>query len=379
MKLMSGHFVITGVHCKTFCINVLIRYQSCLLLNRFREYYRTYIILIKISNRSINRVYKVGNVYKWVRMARKYSSSDTDLVAAALSTLTDNFIVSQRKHDKLYKNTSDKWRRHDITIGHSDSIQLSGKTRDRAFGLSGVADGVFVQDNNGQLYPIAVDVSTGKVADLKSKIERMTGVSVKQQSLIYGGEVLCDTDTLGHNSVCNQATLLLRYDREVSARVPQYLHSSDLAPAYNYDLSHLTDNGTVYRRGGWVYKRPYGWNRLALNVLGRYNSNTWLGLKGIRTCESTGEWMVSFHGVMESDFLGGDGERDVAGRVHSTADIDSVEFERFIKVFELGGSRFKAVFQNRVNPLNIEATEQGNFMCGIGDIRPYGICVKKIV
>ena len=313
-------------------------------------------------------------------MARKYSSSDNDLVAAALSTLTDNFIVSQRAHDNRHKkDTTCRWRRHDITVGHSESIQLSDGAAARLFDGTSVANGVFVQDKNGQLYPISVDISADKVRDLKSKIEKISGVSVAQQSLIYGGEVLRDTDKLNYSSVCNLATLFLTYDRAEPAMVQQYLHNSDLAPAYNYDLTQLKDNGAVYRRGGLVYKRPYGWNRIALNVLGKYNDDTWLGFKGVRTEESAGEWLVSFHGVLESDFMRGDEKIGAASRVRSTADIDSVEFEQFAKVFEFGGYRFKAVYQNRINPCNVDVISAGHFVCGIGDIRPYGICVKMIV
>ena len=177
-----------------------------------------------------------------------------------------------------------------------------------------MANGVFVQDKNRQLYSISVDISTDKVRDLKSKTEKISGVSVAQQSLIYGEEVLRDTDKLNYSSVCNLDTLFLTYDRAEPASGQQYLHNSDLAPAYNYDLTQLKDNGAVYRRGGLVYKRPYGWNRIALNVLGKYSDDRWLGAKGVRTQESAGEWLVSSHGVLESDFMRGDGKIGAASR-----------------------------------------------------------------
>ena len=311
-------------------------------------------------------------------MAKKFPSSDSDLVAAALSTLTDNFIVSQREHDKQHKDKAGKWKKHDITVGHSESIQLSGASK--IFDAENI-NGVFIHDKNGQLYPIPVDIGTDKVTDLKSKIEKVCGVCVEQQSLIYGGEVLRDTDTLNESSVCNQATLFLTYEREAPApaRARQYLDNRDLAPEFNFDLTNCKDDGVEYRRGGGVYKRPYGWNRIALNVLGRYSSDIWLGLKGVRTRESPGEWLVSFYGVMEVDFLRRHGKVGTANRVHSTPDIDCVEFEQFVRVFMFGGVKFKAVYQNRVNSLNLVVTDDGHFVCNIGDVRPYGICVKQIL
>lgn len=34
-------------------------------------------------------------------------------------------------------------------------------------------------------------------------------------------------------------------------------------------------------RGGFVYFRLYGWKRLVINVVGRYENDEWFGLDGI--------------------------------------------------------------------------------------------------
>ena len=46
---------------------------------------------------------------------------------------------------------------------------------------------------------------------------------------------------------------------------------------YNYDFTNKSDDGKVYKRGKWNYKRPYGWNRVALNVKSSYPDSAWLG------------------------------------------------------------------------------------------------------
>ena len=46
---------------------------------------------------------------------------------------------------------------------------------------------------------------------------------------------------------------------------------------YNYDFTNMSDDGTVFERGEWNYKRPYGWNRVALNVKSSYPDSAWLG------------------------------------------------------------------------------------------------------
>ena len=44
------------------------------------------------------------------------------------------------------------------------------------------------------------------------------------------------------------------------------LDPKTLDPGYNYDFTTETDDGRVYKRGDTVYKRPYGWKRVALNL-----------------------------------------------------------------------------------------------------------------
>ena len=68
---------------------------------------------------------------------------------------------------------------------------------------------------------------------------------------------------------------------------------------YNYDFSDLEDDGTRYIRGGRKYIRPYGWNRVALNVKDKYDDTEWLGgVRGtIRTESVSREWPVSYHGT----------------------------------------------------------------------------------
>lgn len=46
---------------------------------------------------------------------------------------------------------------------------------------------------------------------------------------------------------------------------------------HDFDFSNMCDNGKVFYRGGYRYYRPYGWRRIALNVAGKYENDTWLG------------------------------------------------------------------------------------------------------
>uniref|UniRef100_A0A1X7SUB5 Uncharacterized protein n=1 Tax=Amphimedon queenslandica TaxID=400682 RepID=A0A1X7SUB5_AMPQE len=50
-----------------------------------------------------------------------------------------------------------------------------------------------------------------------------------------------------------------------------------MKPAFDDDFTHITDDGRVFKRGGYPYRRPYGWNRIALKVKGQYENDIWLG------------------------------------------------------------------------------------------------------
>ena len=77
-----------------------------------------------------------------------------------------------------------------------------------------------------------------------------------------------------------------------------FLDSSGLDPQYDYDFTNVEDDGKIYMRGGHQYHRPYGWNRIALKVHGKYSEgDEWLGPNGIRTKQTPNEWAVSYHGT----------------------------------------------------------------------------------
>src|SRR5205814_265326 len=57
-----------------------------------------------------------------------------------------------------------------------------------------------------------------------------------------------------------------------------YLQDNLLAPEYDYDFTNIKDDGKIFMRGNFEYKRPCGWKRIALNVLDKYEDNVWLGV-----------------------------------------------------------------------------------------------------
>ena len=151
-----------------------------------------------------------------------------------------------------------------------------------------------------------------------------------------------------------------------------------LDPQYNFDFTNLKDDGTKYQRGGRDYKRPYGWNKIALNVKNKYESRDWME-------EGGGEWVVSYHGTSKQnaeeiaktkyDLTKGKGFSLGRG-IYSSSDLAVAE--GYARPFTFENKQYKVIVQNRVN---LKGTDQfGNVFVTKEekDIRPYALLYKKV-
>uniref|UniRef100_A0A1X7TNK5 Uncharacterized protein n=1 Tax=Amphimedon queenslandica TaxID=400682 RepID=A0A1X7TNK5_AMPQE len=162
---------------------------------------------------------------------------------------------------------------------------------------------------------------------------------------------------------------------------------------YDFDFTHVDDTGTVYERGGHIYKRPCGWDRIALKVSGQYEDDRWLGSSGL-----PGEWPVSYHGTRKSGAEGITKEgydekklfRDLHGKGHySTPDINVAADEMYAASFPFEDKIYQAVMQNRVNlsPGHTTIIPKEETYAGAeyyvtpsnDDLRAYGICIREVV
>ena len=161
-----------------------------------------------------------------------------------------------------------------------------------------------------------------------------------------------------------------------------------LDPQYNVDFTNLKDDGTRYQRGGREYIRPYGWNRIALNVKNQYKSTAWLGGigGGIRADGVEGEWAVSYHGtkrrfaedIARTKYDLAKGERFLYGRgIYSTPDPEIAE--EYAQEFKYRGKRYKVILQNRVNMEDTEHVEAMDYYVtkNENNIRAYGLLFKE--
>ena len=169
------------------------------------------------------------------------------------------------------------------------------------------------------------------------------------------------------------------------------LYTDQLDPRYDFDFSDIKDDDKKYMRGGFVYLRPYGWKRLAINVVGRYENDEWLGPDGIRTKQATGEWPVSYHDtdilnanpILEERFKPGP-RALYGGGIYTSPNLEMVE-RYYAQEFKHKGKSYKIAFQNRVNPDRLKvipARETGAgadyWLSRTGDARPYGVLIREV-
>ncbi|XP_048585790.1 uncharacterized protein LOC116611845 isoform X2 [Nematostella vectensis] len=194
------------------------------------------------------------------------------------------------------------------------------------------------------------------IIEVKYLIEAKGGYPKDQQRLVFNGQVLSDEDTFEKVGIFAGATLHLIV-RLLGGECPTYrLKNDELDLPYDYDFTNTKDDGKTYMRGGFEYKRPYGWKRVAIKVLGRYESSDWLGPNGIRTSQVPREWPVAYHGtnftnansILQKGLKPGDRALYEKG-VYTSPSLQMVE-KYYAQEFKYEGKSYKIVFQSRVNP-----------------------------
>ncbi|XP_020908194.1 uncharacterized protein LOC110246217 [Exaiptasia diaphana] len=238
------------------------------------------------------------------------------------------------------------------------------------------------------------------IANIKADIEINHDIPARDIRLMFDGSAVEDHQSVRDIGIPKGGRLFLML--RLRGGCPEFQLDPDLLdPPYDYDFTYVREDGNVYCRGGKEYKRPYGWKRIALKVLGKYEDDTWLGPDGIRTQGALGEWPVSYHGtdiqaarsIIASGYRPGPWWFILGKAIYSSPSLDMVE-QHYAKSFEHGGNTYKIALQNRINPSpgHFEAVPAAKTWTGaehwlspkhdteknIHDIRPYGLLFKNI-
>ncbi|RIB15121.1 hypothetical protein C2G38_2247828 [Gigaspora rosea] len=304
-----------------------------------------------------------------------YSFHQINLVGNNQSVVVNN--NRQTDPHKMYHRSiaySKLINKKTLSDSQNDTINLGLRT---SFGIR-----VFVKTLTGKT--ITIECEGNDTIDIvKQKIQDKENIPKNKQRLSFGGVLLEDFKTLSDYCIKKESTLYLIL-RHGGGRIISYLSVKDfLDSQYDYDFTNVSDIGKTFMRGLIQYKRPCGWKRIALKVTGKYdNSNDkWLGT-------ANDAWPVSYHGtakhnaksIAEEGYDLSKGKRFVYGRgIYSTPDIHIAE--QYASEFEFEGDKYVMVFQNRVNPANLQRFPVSNGEYWVSekgeDVRPYGICIKR--
>lgn len=243
---------------------------------------------------------------------------------------------------------------------------------------------LFVKTLNGGVIECDVEPNA-KIEEIKRRIYELSNVSPDQQRLIFNGKQLEDGKIMSEYYITAESTLHLV--ARINASKPVILDPASLDSMHNYDFTDINDGSQKFTRGGERYVRPCGWKRFALNVSNKYENLLWIGSNN-----GVGEWPVSYHGTgdCENKTIAQDGYPLTKGQqfsfprgVYSTPDVSLAE--RYAKRFTYNNEQYQVIFQNRVNPANInkfQATVAGTGDYWVSpsdaDVRPYGICIRKV-
>ena len=231
--------------------------------------------------------------------------------------------------------------------------------------------------------------SSDTIENIKLKIQKIEGIPIDQQRIVFSGMELENNKTLGDYNIQKESTLYLVLRLRGGGCEEFHIQDNLLVPQYDYDFTKIKDRGKKFMRGGLEYKRPCGWKRYALKVIGKYENDIWLGAKGKSVNDS--EWAVSYHGTKienaQSIIQYGlkIGQRNAFGvGIYCTPNISTAEQYSPTFTNPFSGKKYKIVFQNRVRPSAIHrASEFGGpndywYVSDGSHIRPYSIYIKEI-
>ncbi len=127
-----------------------------------------------------------------------------------------------------------------------------------------------------------------------------------------------------------------------------------------------------------------------MNVVGKYDDDSWLGPNGIRTDSSVKEWPVSYHGtkVGRVASIVGEGLKigpgDVYGKGIYTSPSLAIADHFAGTTTEKNQTQYKCVLQSRADPKRFQVKSKKRNGCDYwispenNAVRPYGILLKEI-
>jgi ubiquitin len=247
---------------------------------------------------------------------------------------------------------------------------------------------IFVKSLTGKTIALRVEANES-IESVKAKLQYKEGIPPDQQRLICAGRQLDDGHTVANYDVHTDNTLHLVLRLACGKAGPEVdILPENVDTGYDFDFRGIDNKGIPQVRGGKPHHRACGWQRFAIKVAGKFESDAWLGMAG---STDSGEWPVSYHGtslanaksIAQHGYDLTKGKRFTYGvGVYSTP--AAAVAVQYAEIFMHDGERYQVILQSRVNPSSLivmpaERTgHSGDFYINKDkDIRPYGFLIKK--
>ena len=104
------------------------------------------------------------------------------------------------------------------------------------------------------------------VLQMKLQIQKKVQIALGQFDLLFRNRRLNDDRTEKDYGLQPESTIYLVLPLKGGGG-PHTVSTDELAPEFDFDFTYVKDDGQRYMRGGFEYKRPYGWQRFAVRVL----------------------------------------------------------------------------------------------------------------
>ena len=229
-----------------------------------------------------------------------------------------------------------------------------------------------------------------RTIDIKRGLEEDLSIPSDEQQLVCCGKRLEDDFVIPQDY--NRATLHLLSRLPGGILTPNcFIDEEDLFD-HRYDYTYPSSDERQYYRGGILYKRPNGWSKIGLNVVGKYESDDWIGVhkSGKRFENAPGEWPVAYHGTSKENAISiakyGFDEKKRVRQVYGEGDYSSPDINVasfYSQTFTYDDKTYRFVLQCRINPHTMMIIQtQGDrgesyVTKDTSDLRPYGICFRQ--
>jgi ubiquitin len=270
------------------------------------------------------------------------------------------------------KHLEDTWSVSDCNIKKESTLHLVLILK----GGGGIT--LLISTTTGKIITLSVSQSI-TIENLKYQIFKSERIPINQQLLLYDDRELKNDKTFDDYDIKNGSTLHLVLEFREKIKI----FSDDLLDSkYDYDFTMVNDKGKVYTRGGEIYNRPYGWNRIALKVLSKYENDNWLD-----SDDDESVWPVAYHGTnldgLKGICLNGFDltklKRFKYGKGHYTTPFIEIA-KSFATEIRINDQRIIYIIQSRVNPRKIIKGNDGRYwiLSSNIDLRPYSICFQIV-